>query len=77
MLHDSLEAGALEALPGGVGGFLVGVGTNMDTIILVALGRNNEGGELFLLQMGGQAQGVGFAAQGGDLQGVRARWDGK
>src|SRR5438045_1159447 len=29
MLHDSPEAGALEALPGGVGGFLIGVGTNV------------------------------------------------
>jgi len=38
MLHDSLEAGALEAFPGCIGGFLVGVRADLHTIILVALG---------------------------------------
>src|SRR5258708_35835248 len=70
MAHDSLEAGALEALPGGVRGFLIGVGANLNAVIFVALRGNNEGGKFFLLQVRGEAHGVRFAAQGGDLQGV-------
>src|SRR3977135_3408320 len=42
MPHHSLEAGPLEALPGGVGGFLIGVGTNVHAIIFVALRSTNE-----------------------------------
>src|SRR4030088_1642127 len=73
MLHDSLEAGALEAFPGGVRGFLIGVGANLHTVIFVTLRRNNEGREFFLLQVRGEAHGVGLAAQRGDLQSVRIR----
>src|SRR6266404_4454734 len=76
MLHDSLEAGALEALPGGVGGFLVGVGPNVHAIIFVALRSNNEGRKFFLLQVRREVQGIGFAAQRGDLQRIGASGDG-
>ncbi len=77
MLHDGLEAGALEALPGGVGGFLVGVRPNVHAIIFVALRGNNEGRKFFLLQVRREAQGIGFAAQRGNLQRIGAGRDGR
>ena len=37
VLHDGLEAGHLEAFPGVLDGFLIGVGADQHVVILVAL----------------------------------------
>ena len=53
---DFFKAGALEAFPGGISGFLISVGANLYAIILVCLRRKDERGKFFLLQARGKFQ---------------------
>lgn len=67
-LHDGLESSQLEALPGVVDGFLVGVGSDEHVIILVSLRSLHEGWKIFLPQSISQRQRVGFPGESGHLQ---------
>ncbi len=68
MLDDRFEACCLEALLGGLHGFLVGVWADLYAIIFVALRRLDEGGKFLSAQIVGDGHGVGLGAQGDDLQ---------
>ena len=60
MLHNGLETSALEAFLRGFRGFLIGIGTDLDVIILVGLRSDDEGRKLFLLQRQGNSVSVNF-----------------
>src|SRR5882762_435593 len=72
VFHDSFETGALEASPGGFGILLIGVGANLNAVVLVSPRRENERGKFLLLQARGEFQRIRFPANRSHLQSVRA-----
>src|SRR5580704_14640376 len=77
VLDDGLEAGHLEAFPGVVGRFLVGVGTDQYVVILVALRRLYKRWEILPAQRVCERHGIGFFCERGDLQAgapTRTQW---
>src|SRR4029077_3432268 len=66
VLHDSLKAGALEALLGSFRGFLICVGADLNVEVFVGLRSDDERRKLFLLQCGGDRMRVDFFAKRGN-----------
>src|SRR5882762_5935875 len=67
-LDDGLEAVGFEVVARICGGLRVGVGPDLDAIILVGAGGDDVGGKSFLLQGLGEGHGVTFALDGRDLE---------
>src|SRR5712664_3075402 len=67
-LDDGFEAVGFEVVARICGGLCVGVGTDLNSKILVRAGGDDEGRKFFLLQGLRQGQGVTFALDGGDLE---------
>ncbi len=75
MFHDGFKTCVLEAFPGRFDGLRISVGADLHAIILVALRRNNERGDFFLLQTAREFHGIRFFGQRRHLQSVRANWN--
>src|SRR5882672_4552127 len=67
-LDYGLEAVGFEVVARICGGLRVGVGPDLDAIILVRAGGDDVGGKSFLLQGLGEGHGVTFALDGRDLE---------
>ena len=71
-LDYRLEAGLFESALGSVGGFFVGIRTDLNAVEIVGGGRNDERRKSFLLDSVGHGKGVALASESGDLQNDRA-----
>ena len=67
-LHDGFEALGFELLLGCGGGLRVGVGADLDAVILIDAGGENEDGKFSLLERLSHGQGVAFFFYRGDLE---------